>query len=109
MADAATYWAVLGISSIACFLFPFTCFLMDMAVLVGIFIALDLAFVTLDLANLSVDSHIRLTPNASNVLEPDVDLTLDADVSAFYMSVLPTGIHQILSLIYTIVLMKPIW
>ena len=38
------YWAVVGISSIACFLFPFTCFLMDMAVLVGIFIALDLAF-----------------------------------------------------------------
>jgi hypothetical protein len=98
------YWAVVGISSIACFLFPFTCFLMDMAVLVGIFIALDLAFVTLDLANLSVDSHIRLVPNASNVLEPDVDLTLDADVSAFYLSVLPTGIHQILSLIYTIVL-----
>jgi hypothetical protein len=100
----ATYWAIVAITSIACFLFPFTCFLMDMAVLVGIFIALDLAYVTLDLANLSVDSHIRLTPNASNVLEPDVDLTLDADVSASYISVLPTGIHQILSLIYDIVL-----
>lgn len=100
----ATYLAVIAISSIACFFFPFTCFLMDMAVLVGIFLALDLAYVTLDLANLSIDSHIRLAPNASNVLEPAVDLTLDANVSAFYASVLPTGIHQILSLIYDIVL-----
>lgn len=100
----AKYWGLVGISVISCFFFPFTCFLMDMAILIGIFIGLDLAFVTLDLANIMVDSHIRLVPNASNVLQPDVTLQLDADVSAFYMSVIPTGIHQILSLIYDIIL-----
>lgn len=98
------YLAITAITVIACFLFPFTCFLMDMAILVGIFIGLDLAFVSIDLANLAVDSHIRLVPNASNVLQPDVQLSLDADVSASYISVVPTGIHQILSLIYTIIL-----
>ncbi len=98
------YLAVTGISVIACIFFPFTCFLMDMAILVGIFIGLDLAYVSIDLKNLSVDSHIRLVPNPANVLQPDVQLTLDADVSATYISVVPTGIHQILSLIYTIVM-----
>ena len=98
------YLAVTAITAIACFLFPFTCFLMGMAILVGIFIGLDLAYVSLELAKLKVDSHIRLVPNPSNVLQPDVQLTLDADVSASYISVVPTGIHQILSLIYTIVL-----
>ncbi len=100
----AKYLALIGITAIACFLFPFTCFLMGMAILVGIFIGLDLAFVSLELENLQVDSHIGLVPNLANVLQPDVQLSLDADVSAAYISVIPTGIHQILSLIYTIVL-----
>ena len=98
------YLGLTAITVIACFLFPFTCFLMDMAILVGIFIGLDLAYVSIELKNLNVDSHIRLVPNPSNVLQPDVQLALDADVSASYISVVPTGIHQILSLIYTIVL-----
>lgn len=100
----ASYWGLLGVSVISCIFLPFTCFLMDMAILVGIFIALDLAYVTLDLSNLMVDSHIRLIPNGANVLQPDVALKLDADVSASYISVIPTGVHQILSLIYDIIL-----
>lgn len=100
----ARYWGLLGISAISCFFFPFTCFLFQMAVLVGLFLALDAAFVTLKLSNMVIDSHIRLVPNGSNVLQPDVQLTLDADVSAFYMSVIPTGVHQIISLIYDIIL-----
>lgn len=98
------YWGLVGLGVVSCIFFPATCFLMEMAILVGIFLALDLAYVSLELADLMVDSHIRLIPNGSNMLQPDVDLTIDATVSAFYMSVLPTGIHQILSLIYTIIL-----
>lgn len=100
----ARYWFYVGLSGIICFLAPFTCFLMEMAVLVTLFISLDLAFVTLELADFEIDSHIRLVPNASNILQAEVDLTLDANVSAFYMSVIPTGVHQIVSLIYDIVL-----
>jgi len=101
---SARYWEIVGISGLACLIFPPACALLGAALLVGLFVGLDFAFVTLDLANIEVDAHIRLLPNAANVLQPDVDLKLDADVSASYLSVVPTGVHQILSAIYTIVL-----
>jgi hypothetical protein len=98
------YWLYAGLTVVSCFLFPGTCFLISMALAVGVFLLMDFAYVSLELADLVVDSHIRLVPNGSNVLQPEATLTLDATVSAFYMSVIPTGVHQILSLIYDIIL-----
>ena len=74
-----------------------------MAATVGLFLLLDFAFVSIDLSNIMLNGQIRFTPNAGNVLQPDVTLQLDADITVFYASVVPTGIHQILSLIYSIV------
>ncbi len=97
------YAAAVGISAVACIFFPPACTLTATLIAVGLFIGLDFAFVSLDLSNLTVDAHARLTPNGAGVLQPTVQLTLDANVSAFYMSVIPDGIHQILSAIYMVI------
>ncbi len=101
---APLYWAVVGASALACFFFPPACALAATAVIVGLFIGLDFAFVSMDLSNIELDAHITWVPNANNVLQPQVALTLDADITVYYISVVPTGVHQILSLIYSIVL-----
>lgn len=101
---APLYWAVTGASALACFFFPPACALAATAVIVGIFIGLDFAFVSMDLSNIELDAQITWVPNANNVLQPQVALKLDADVTVYYISVVPTGVHQILSLIYSIVL-----
>ncbi|MFT3677412.1 MAG: hypothetical protein QM781_16055 [Chitinophagaceae bacterium] len=101
---APLYWAILAASGIACFFFPPACALAAAAILVGLFVALDFAFVSIDLENIEIDAHLTWVPNGSNVLQPQVTLQLDADVTVYYISVVPTGVHQILSLIYSIVL-----
>ncbi len=99
----AKLWAIGGLSALACLLFPPACALAAAAATVIVFLALDFAYVRVDLSDIVIDAEITLTPNANNVLQPAVSLTLDADVSVFYGSVVPTGVHQILSLIYTII------
>lgn len=103
---SSTYVAATAVSAIGCFFFPPACTLTAVMVSVGVFLGLDFSFVSLDLNNLAVDAHIRLTPNSAGVLQPVVDLTLDADVDAYYISVMPSATHQILALIYNIVLNK---
>lgn len=98
-----TYWAALAISGIACLFLPFLCSLAVFVAAVGVFLLTDLAFLAVQLSNIEVDANITLTPNAQNVLQPSVTLQLDADVNVTYTSVIPTGIHQILSLIYSII------
>lgn len=97
------YWLITGISTLACFFFPPACVLASLAVSVGLFLLLDFAFVSIDLSNIELDGQIRFIPNAGNVLQPDVSLQLDADITVSYASVVPTGVHQILSLIYSLV------
>lgn len=101
---APLYWAILAASGIACFFFPPACTLAAAALLVGLFIGLDFAFVSIDLSDIRIDAHLTWVPNAGNVLQPQVTLDLDADITVYYVSVVPTGVHQILSLIYSIVL-----
>jgi hypothetical protein len=99
----ALYWAAVAISGIACLFLPFLCWLTPFALTVGVFILLDFAFVSISLSNIKLDAHIRFVPNAANVLQPDATLTFDADVNLSYSSVVPTGVHQILSALYSIV------
>ena len=97
------YWAVLGIGIVGCFFAPFLCSLIPLVATVGTFLLLDAAFVSIEFNNIEVDMHVNFTPNANGVLEPNTTFDLDMDVSVFYISVIPTGIHQILSAIYSIV------
>ncbi|MEJ7736992.1 MAG: hypothetical protein WKF97_06160 [Chitinophagaceae bacterium] len=100
----ARYFGVLALSGISCFFFPFTCFLLGLTALVGLFLATDIAFATLSLDEVSIDGRIEWVPDGANVLHPQVSVSLDAEVSVSYNSVLPTGIHQILSIIYSLIL-----
>lgn len=101
---STTYWAVLAGTSLACFIFPPSCPLLAFTIAVGLFLALDFAFVLINLSNIEIDARITFTPDvATNVLRPSTDLELDADVFVFYGSVIPTGVHQIVSIIIDIV------
>jgi hypothetical protein len=97
------YFAILGASGLACFIFPPACTLAAIAATVGLFLLLDFAFVSIELSDIEIDAQIQFTPNADNVLQPEVTLTLDADIDVFYASVIPTGVHQIISIIVSIV------
>ena len=101
---STTYWAVLIGSGIGCFFFPPACTLFSFAITVGTFLLLDFAYVSIDLKDLEIDAQITFVPDSTtNVLKPSANLTLDAMVTVFYGSVIPTGIHQIVSLIINIV------
>jgi len=100
---SALYSAIAGASIIACFIFPLACILAAAVVSVGVFLLLDFAFVSIELSNIEVDAQIRFTPNDDNILQPDVTLALDADIDVFYGSVVPTGVHQIISIIVDLV------
>lgn len=97
------YWIVLGIGVLGCIFHPALCALLPFIAAVGIFVLFDAAFVSIDLANFEIEAKITWQPDGNGVLQPNVDLTLDADVTVFYASVIPTGIHQILSIVYSLV------
>lgn len=97
------YWVVLGVSGIGCLFVPALCALLPFVAAVGAFLLLDAAFVSIEFSDIEADINIDFAPDANGVLQPNTVFTLDMDTSVFYASVIPTGIHQILSAIYSIV------
>jgi len=97
------YWAALALGIVGCFFSPFLCSLLPLVATVGTFLLFDAAFVSIEFSDIDVDMHVDFVPDANGVLQPNTTFNLDMDVSLFYLSVIPTGIHQILSAIYSIV------
>jgi hypothetical protein len=66
-----------------------------------IFFGLDIADLRVELENASVNATIAMTPDKNGLLKPTVsDLTIDADVTTYYMSDIPDVVHQIVSMVY---------
>jgi hypothetical protein len=85
------YWAVLGATGLACIFLPFLCVLSDYA------------NVSVEIDNFTVDAAMSFQPDANQILRPQADLQLDGDVSVWYMSYIPTGLHQLASFVYSLV------
>lgn len=98
------YWAVLGVDGLGCLFFPFLCSLLPLIVAVGLFLITDYANFTVRISNLLIDADISFQPDAAMVLRPQVALQLDGDVDVAYIGIIPDGVDQILSLIYSIIL-----
>ena len=97
------YWAVLGISGLACFFLPFLCTLVPFVAAVGAFLLSDYAYVRVEIDNFTAAATISFQPDAMQVLRPQVALTLNGDVSVWYMSYIPTGLNQLASFVYSLV------
>ena len=97
------YWAVLGATGLACIILPFLCVLLPFVAAVGLFLLSDYANVSVEIDNFTVDSTISFQPDANQILRPRADLTLDGDVSVWYMSYIPTGLQQLASFVYSLV------
>ncbi len=97
------YLWVTGISVVLCLLVPFTCFLMEMSILVALFLILDIAYAELEIEDITMDIKLTMVPNLAGILQPKVDMTLDASVSIFYLSVIPDGLAQLISYVITLV------
>ena len=69
-----------------------------------IFFALDIADVRVELENAKLDATIGMQLDKNGILEPVItDLSIDADVNAYYMSEIPDVVHQIVSMIYNFI------
>ena len=97
------YWAVLGASGLACFFLPILCVLLPFVAAVGLFILSDYANVNVEIDNFTADSTISFQPDPNQVLRPQATLQLDGDVTVWYISYIPTGLHQLASIVYSLV------
>ena len=97
------YFAALGASGLVCFFVPFLCGLGTAIVFAGLFLLSDYAYVRVEIANLTCDATISFQPDSMQVLRPQVAVTLNGDVSVWYMSYIPTGLQQLASFVYSIV------
>jgi hypothetical protein len=97
------YWAVLGASGLACFFLPILCILLPFVAAVGAFILSDYANVNVEIDNFVADSTISFQPDVNQVLRPQATLQLDGDVSVWYFSYIPTGLHQLAGIVYSLV------
>jgi hypothetical protein len=97
------YYLALGASGVICFFVPFLCSLGSALVFAGLFLLSDYAYVRVEIANLTCDATISFQPDSMKVLRPQVALTLNGDVSVWYMSYIPTGLQQLTSFVYSIV------
>lgn len=99
----ALYWAVLGATGLACLFLPFLCALLPYVVAVGLFLLTDYAYVRVEIDNFTCDATISFQPDPMQVMRPQAALHLDGDVSVWYMSYIPTGLHQLASFVYSLV------
>ena len=97
------YWAVLGASGLACFFLPILCVLLPFVAAVGLFILSDYANVNVEIDNFTADSTISFQPDPNQVLRPQATLQLDGDVTVWYISYIPTGLHQLASIVYSLI------
>jgi hypothetical protein len=97
------YFVALAAGGITCAFVPFLCSLGTMVALAGLFLLSDYATTEVNLDKLHIDATIKFIPDSKKVLRPDVATVLDADINVFYMSYIPTGLHQLVSLVYMIV------
>jgi len=97
------YFLALGASGLLCFWVPPACAAMPYVADVGLFLLSDYAYVRVSLNNLKADITIDFKPDAAQVLRPNATVKLNADVNVYYMSYIPTGLHQLVSFVYSLV------
>jgi hypothetical protein len=103
-APTAEYFLALGASGILCGLMPLLCSLGTAVALAGIFLFSDYAYVRIKLDDLKLKSVFNFIPSKENVLRPNVkSLELDADINVVYLSPIPTGLHQLIGFVYSLV------
>jgi hypothetical protein len=97
------YFLALGAAGLMCAFVPFLCSIGTLIALAGLFLLSDFAYVRVKLDKMRLDATIKFIPDANNVLRPDVSLALDADINTFYASYIPTGLHQLIGFVYSLV------
>jgi hypothetical protein len=94
------YWLVLGVGVVGCFFMPALCALLPAVLSVGIFLLSDYAYARVKLADPSLDATLDFVPDTSNVLRPHAKaVAINANISVFYVSYIPTGLHQLVSFV----------
>lgn len=97
-----TYWIVAGLSPLACIVMPALCSLIPYLAAVGAVLT-DFGGVFVDGADLEFDVQFEFQPNSQGILAPRARAVLDGELVVGYGSFIPTGLHQLINEIVTIV------
>ena len=98
------YWGAVAAVAFGCiFSLGAACTLSPILISIGILVDISAGNIGVSLSDFVLNADITMVPNASNVLEPQVNLTLTASVSTSYTPNVDLGVNNLLGDIATFV------
>jgi len=98
-----TYWIVLAVDAVSCAFLGIGCALLAEAILVGLFLALNIAYLSVDLGSPHVVIDTSLQPDQNQVLWPTPAVSVTANTSVLIVNVVPPNLATIAGLIVSAV------
>jgi hypothetical protein len=99
------YLAYVFLTLVGCVSFPLLCWLIGPLTAVGVIILADWASAQVSMTGITMTLTVSPTVDSDQFIRPKVSAVVAVtSISTTYISYVPTGIHQLVAIIYTIIL-----